>query len=58
MSGQEFSEERIIKEYQKFDGLPSAKKVVVNRDGKLYLEAEIVEVKHLETVDETEFAKP
>src|SRR5207302_7326086 len=43
MSGQEVTEERIITEYQKVDGVPQFKKVLVNRDGKKFLEGEVVE---------------
>jgi hypothetical protein len=58
MSGQEFAEERIILEYQKIEGLPVPKKILLNRDGKKYLEAEVLEVKLLDTLDESEFAVP
>jgi len=56
MSGQEFTEERIVKEYQEIDGMPMPKKVLVNRDGKKFMEVEIVEAKLADTVDENEFA--
>lgn len=55
MNGQEFTEERIIQEYQDKDGLKVAKKVLVNRDGKKYLEAEVLETKSLEKIDDSEF---
>jgi hypothetical protein len=58
MTGQEFTEERIITEYQKVEGLPSPKKAIVNRDGKKFLEAEVTEIKLLEKVDAQTFAKP
>ena len=58
MSGQEVAEERFITEYQDSDGLKMAKKVVVQRDGKKYLEAEVTEAKGLEKIDDSEFAKP
>src|SRR5262249_6710689 len=51
MSGQEFAEERIILEYQKVDDLPVPKKVLVNRDGKKFLELEVLEIKLSETLD-------
>jgi hypothetical protein len=56
-SGQEYSEERIITEYQTVEGMPAAKKVVVNRDGKKFMDVDVLEVKYLESVDENEFAK-
>jgi hypothetical protein len=57
-SGQEVSEERIIQEYQDVDGLKTAKKVVVTRDGKKFLEVEVTDVQFLEKVDDSTFAKP
>jgi len=54
----EVNEERIIKEYEKNkDGIPLAKKVVVKHDGKTFLEAEVLEVKHFEKLDDSEFKK-
>ena len=43
-SGQELTEERIITEYQKIDGIPMPKKVLVQRDGKKFMDAEVTEV--------------
>jgi hypothetical protein len=57
-SGQEVNEERVVVEYQKLEGMQSPKKVVVNRDGKKFMEAEVLEVKLLEKVDPQSFAKP
>ena len=55
----EVTEERVILEYQKKDkdSLPFPKKVQVKHDGELFLEAEVIEVKLLETLDESEFKK-
>jgi hypothetical protein len=58
MTGQEVTEERIIQEYQDIDGLKVAKKALVNRDGKKFVEAEVLEVKTLDKLDDSEFAKP
>lgn len=58
MSGQEFTEERVITEYQEKDGMKYAKKVVIHRDGKKYLEAEVLETKFLDKVDDSEFKQP
>ncbi len=58
MTGEEINEERIVTEYTKTkDGLPTAKKLVVKRDGKLYLEAEVTEVTYLEKLDDDVFKK-
>ncbi len=54
----EFTEERIITEYQEKDGAKVAKKAVVNRDGKKYLDVEVLEIKHVDKLPDTEFAKP
>jgi hypothetical protein len=56
-TGKEVVEERIITEYQKIDGLPAPKKVVVKHDGKTFLTAEVEEVKLLEKLDDSEFKK-
>jgi len=54
----EVNEERIVKEYEKnSDGIPLAKKIVVKHDGKQFLEAEVLEVKHFEKLDDSEFMK-
>ena len=57
-TNQDVTEERIITEYQDVDGIKVAKKAQVNRDGKKFVEAEIVEVKFLDKLDDSEFAKP
>jgi len=54
----EVSEERIIKEYGKEkDGLPVVKKILVKHDGEKFIEAEVIETKHLEKLDDSEFKK-
>jgi hypothetical protein len=58
MTGQEIGEERIIQEYQDMDGAKVAKKLLVNHDGKKHLEAEVEEIKFLDKVDDSTFAKP
>lgn len=58
MTGAELTEERIVQEYQKSpEGLPAPKKLVVKRDGKDYLTAEVLEFKYLEKLDDSEFMK-
>jgi len=57
-SGQEVTEERIIKDYHVVDGLKIAKNVEVRRDGQPLLEAEAVEAHVLERIDDSEFVKP
>jgi outer membrane lipoprotein-sorting protein len=58
MSGREFAEERIITDYQEVEGIRVPKKVVVNRDGKKFVETEVVEAKLLDKLDAGTFAKP
>jgi len=54
----EVTEERIVKEYEKnSDGIPQAKKIVIKHDGKQFLEAEVLEIKHFEKLDDSEFKK-
>jgi len=58
MTGNEINEERIILEYKKnADGVPLPKRVKLLRDGKLYLEVEVLEVTFLEKLDDSEFKK-
>lgn len=57
-TGNEITEERIVSEYQKSaEGLMMPKKVTVKHDGKTFLEAEVLEVKVLEKIDDSEFKK-
>jgi hypothetical protein len=57
-TGNEINEERFITEYEKNkDGIPLPKKTVVKHDGKQFLESELVEMKYLEKLDDSEFKK-
>jgi len=57
-SGNEVTEERILQGYEKnADGLATPKKITVLRDGKPYMDAEILEMKFLEKLDEGDFKK-
>jgi hypothetical protein len=58
LSGQEQTEERIIVEYETTGALPSAKRVVMNRDGKKFMEIEVLEVQHPDGISDDEFAVP
>jgi hypothetical protein len=58
MNEQEITEERIITEYRKVDGVPQPMKMIVNRDGKKFAEAEIVEMREHEKLDDSEFKLP
>jgi len=58
MSGERPNQEWIIKEYQDVQGIKTIKKFVVFHDGKKYIDAEVIESKYLDKVDDREFAKP
>jgi hypothetical protein len=58
MTDQEITEERVITEYQEVEGQKTPKKAVVSRDGKKFLEVEVLEVKYPAAIDDSEFAKP
>jgi hypothetical protein len=55
---QEVNEERIITEYQDKDGAKEAKKAIINRDGKKYIEVEVLDIKYQDDIDDTQFTKP
>ncbi len=58
-TGKEITEERIIQEYGKPgpEGMASPRKILIKHDGAKYLEAEVLEVKFFEKLDESEFKK-
>jgi hypothetical protein len=58
MNNQEVTEERFIIEYKDVGGRKIAKKVEVKRDGKNFIEAEVLDVQFSERIDDSEFAKP
>ena len=58
MSGQELTEERVILEHKTNDGIPTPKRVAVFRDGKKFMDAEVLEIKHLDKLDDSIFTKP
>jgi hypothetical protein len=55
MSGNEITEERIITEYGKSDGLPTPKRVLIKHDGNKFMELEVLDVKRLDKIDDSEF---
>jgi hypothetical protein len=57
-SEQEVTQERIITEYKQVDGRPQAKTILINRDGKKFLEAEVQEYKDHEKLDDALFTLP
>jgi hypothetical protein len=56
--GTEMTQENLYSDYQEIDGIPNASKVTILRDGKKYVEAEATELKRVEKLDDSVFAKP
>jgi hypothetical protein len=54
----EVVEEVIYSEYKEVEGIPSPTKLLINRDGKKFVEAEISDLKLLEKLDDSVFGKP
>ncbi len=57
-TGEEVTEERVIKEYQDLKGRKIAKKVEVLRDGKKFIEVEVLESELPDKIEASEFTKP
>jgi hypothetical protein len=58
MGGAEVNESRIFEEYGKTkDGIPVAKKIRVQHDGKDFMKAEVSDVQYLEKLPDAEFKK-
>lgn len=55
---QEIEQQTIIKEYQQIDGRNQPKQIVLLREGRLFVETEISDMKLLEKLDDAMFAKP
>ncbi|OAI40120.1 hypothetical protein AYO40_05140 [Planctomycetaceae bacterium SCGC AG-212-D15] len=54
----EVKQETFLSEYKEIEGCKMATKVVAKRDGKVYVEAEMSDIKSLKKADEKAFAKP
>lgn len=55
---QEVRQETFFSDYKDVDGILHPYAMVVNRDGKKYIEMEVTEMKFHEKLDDTHFAKP
>lgn len=55
---QEITQEKFITEYQEKNGLTMARKVVIHKDGKLFMDMEILDTQTFEKLDDSVFAKP
>lgn len=58
MSGQEVTQEKFITEYQDKDGFKIGKRVEILKDGQEFMEIEITEIRMVEKLDESLFARP
>jgi hypothetical protein len=56
--GKEVKQEEFYSEFKDFAGFKRPSKLMVSRDGKKTMEAELVEVKYYEKIEEAVFAKP
>lgn len=54
----EVVEELFFSEYKEIEGIPTPTKMLINRDGKKFVESEVSEHKLLEKLDDSVFAKP
>jgi hypothetical protein len=58
LTREEVAEERILQDYKKVDGLMQPSRIVLNRDGKKFVDMEITEIKYVDKLDDSVFAKP
>ena len=57
-SGQEVSQEKVFSDYKVIDGIMRPRKVVIFQDGKKLLDVQVIELKFLDRLDDSVFAKP
>jgi hypothetical protein len=55
---QEVMEETYLSDYKEVQGTKQAMKLIIHRDGKLYLESEVTDLQLAEKLDDSVFAKP
>ncbi len=58
MDGKEVKQEMFFSKYKDIEGIQTPMKVIMKQDGKLYVEAEMMEVKMHEKLDNKVFAAP
>lgn len=58
LSGQEATEERYMRDYQKADGILAARQIVVERNGKPYMEAKVEKIEYLPRLEDSVFRQP
>jgi hypothetical protein len=57
-SNQEATDEKILLDYKEADGYLQPTRMLMNRDGKRFMDLDIEEVKHVDKFDDDVFAKP
>ena len=57
-SAQEVTQEKFMSAYKDQDGMKVPTRIEVHKDGKLFMEAELTEIKGHENLDDAVFAKP
>jgi hypothetical protein len=57
-AGPEVAQETLFDNYKEFDGIRGPTKLVIKRDGKDYVEAEVLEYKPVEKLDDAIFGQP
>jgi hypothetical protein len=57
-AGKEYTAETLYGDYKKLDGVLTAHKVTINRDGKLFVESEVTEFEKKDMLDDKLFKKP
>jgi len=58
MSGQEVTQESLYSDYKEVSGTKRPMKILINRDGKKYIESEVTEIEPKEKLDDAVFGKP
>ena len=58
MKGEEITQEKFISEYRVVNGLKTAGRVVIHKDGQHFMDIEVTETKTFEKLDESNFAMP
>jgi hypothetical protein len=58
LDGKEVTQETIFRDYKPVEGTQAAMKVLITRDGKKFVESEILKIEFHEKVDESLFEKP
>jgi hypothetical protein len=57
-SGQEVNQESYFSDYKEVNGLKEPMKIVIKKDGKPFLEADVEEIRRQDKIEDSVFAKP